>query len=224
MTPGEFDAIPWESCEPGYRYELVEGVLVVTPPPEVGERDADGELSFVLRSYGETHPQGAKLDATVFDQDVMVGRNRRRADRVIWAGLGRTPDPRKDVPTVAVEFVSKDRRDFVRDYEVKRDEYRAAGVAEYWIIDRFRRIMTVHRSDPDGAVTEVTVREGETYRTDRLPGFELPLARLLAVADRWDPPEPPQTRPKPRRKSATPPKPATHRPRPRQGRRDTTDG
>jgi hypothetical protein len=27
--------------------------------------------------------------------------------------------------------------------------------------------------------------EPETYRTPRLPGFELPLARLLEVADAW---------------------------------------
>jgi len=29
------------------------------------------------------------------------------------------------------------------------------------------------------------VREHETYKTLLLPGFELPLAPLLAVADRW---------------------------------------
>jgi hypothetical protein len=29
------------------------------------------------------------------------------------------------------------------------------------------------------------VRENETYRPALLPGFELPLARLLAVANAW---------------------------------------
>jgi Uma2 family endonuclease len=100
---------------------------------------------------------------------------------VIWAGLGLVPDPQADVPTFVVEFVSKGKRNRVRDYEAKRREYRKIGVAEYWIIDRFRRMMTVFRLDG----SEQIVHEGETYRTPRLPGFELPLARLLAAADRW---------------------------------------
>ena len=36
-----------------------------------------------------------------------------------------------------------------------------------------------------GARRVITVAEKEVYRTDLLPGFELPLARLLAAADRW---------------------------------------
>jgi hypothetical protein len=32
---------------------------------------------------------------------------------------------------------------------------------------------------------ELTVHEHEVYCTDLLPGFELPLGRLLSVADRW---------------------------------------
>ena len=89
-----------------------------------------------------------------------------------------------DVPTIAVEFVSRRRRDLLRDYEEKRREYLALGVAEYWIIDRFRRTMTVYHNPPRVPAEQV-VAENEVYHTDLLPGFELPLARLLAVADQW---------------------------------------
>ncbi len=71
-----------------------------------------------------------------------------------------------------------------RDYEEKHREYRKAGVGEYWIVDRFARQMTVHRNTALGP-SELAVAEGETDQTPLLPGFELPLARLLAVADRW---------------------------------------
>jgi hypothetical protein len=37
---------------------------------------------------------------------------------------------------------------------------------------------------PGGPVEQV-VQENEVYRTDLLPGFEVPLARLLALADEW---------------------------------------
>jgi Uma2 family endonuclease len=59
------------------------------------------------------------------------------------------------------------------------------GIAEYWIIDRFRRTLTVIRNDPAGPQEQV-IRETESYRTSLLPGFELPLAQLLVVADHWE--------------------------------------
>ena len=50
----------------------------------------------------------------------------------------------------------------------------AAGVEEYWVIDRFRRIMTVYRRSVAGPTYDI-VTEAQTYQTDLLPGFVLPL-------------------------------------------------
>ena len=58
----------------------------------------------------------------------------------------------------------------------------AAGVKEYWIIDRFRRIMTVYRKGLGGPTYEI-VTETQCYQTALLPGFVLPLSRLLGKAD-----------------------------------------
>ncbi len=182
MTPDEFDAIT--DYDDRYDHELVHGVLVVSPIPPEAEADSNGELGYLLRYYRDHHPQGSALDATLPERYVRTADSRRRADRVIWAGLGRTPDPQVDVPTIVAEFVSAGKRNQRRDYEKKMTEYMAIGVGEYWIINRFRRDMTVFRNLP-GGVVPLTVQENETYRTDLLPGFELPLAALLAVADRW---------------------------------------
>jgi Uma2 family endonuclease len=186
MTPEEYDNTPPDEWERGFRYELVRGVLIVNPPPLIQERDPNEELGYLLRRYKEDHPQGAALDRTVPEHQIVTGENRRNADRVIWCGLGRRPDPRNDVPTIAVEFVSEGRRNWLRDYVEKRDEYLAVGVREYWIINRFARTLTVYTLGADGSPTEREVPEGEIYRTGRLPGFELPLARLLAAADLWN--------------------------------------
>ena len=181
MTPEEFDAIDdWDEC---YTYELIDGVLVVSPIPSEAESDPNEELGHWLRHHAESHPQGTALDVTMSERYVVTS-NRRRADRVIWAGLGRRPDPKVDPPTIVVEFVSAGKRGRHRDYVEKQAEYLGAGVVEYWVIDCFRRIMKVFQQGLTGPA-EVLVAESETYRTDRLPGFELPLARLLAVADRW---------------------------------------
>lgn len=141
----------------------------------------------MLRNYQATHPNGRALDLTLPERYLYVPDGRRRADRVIWAGLGRLPDLTRDVPAIVAEFVSRSRRDRYRDYEEKRRQYLDLGGKEYWIIDRFRRTMTVFRRDPPETGTDavVTITESEIYRTELLPGFELPLGRLLAVADRW---------------------------------------
>jgi len=141
------------------------------------------ELGHLLRVYRESHPQGAVLNSTLPEETVATGKNRRRADRVIWAGLGRLPR-KNDPPTIVVEFVSEGRRNQERDYEEKRKEYLALGVREYWIIDRFQRVLTVH-SRRGGKTKKQVVRENQVYRTVHLPGFELLLARLLALADQW---------------------------------------
>lgn len=180
MTPEEFDGT--EEWDELYIYELINGVLVVTPPPSEGERGPNDLLGHWLRSYRDGHPQGTSLDYTLTEHLIPTRENRRRADRVIWAGIGRVPDVRRDRPTVVIEFVSAGRRSRQRDYQTKRDEYREAGIAEYWVIDRFRRQMTVFRQCSD-AVPELVVGEGEVYTTTLLPGFQLPLGRLFAEAD-----------------------------------------
>jgi Uma2 family endonuclease len=55
----------------------------------------------------------------------------------------------------------------------------------YWIIDRFRRQMTVVRAT-DSSPKEIVVQEQELYSSPLLPGFELPLAKILAEADMLD--------------------------------------
>jgi Uma2 family endonuclease len=180
MTPREFDRADFVE---GYRYELVHGVLIVSPSPLENERDPNEELGYLLRVYRDSHAEGKALDATLSEHTIRTKANRRRADRVIWAGLGRLPR-RKDTPTIIVEFVSAGKRERTRDYEEKRDEYLEMGVKEYWIFDRFRRTLTVYAMR-EGKARKQVIREKQTYTTELLPGFELPLARLFALADRW---------------------------------------
>jgi len=123
-------------------------VLIVNPMPSIFERDPNEELGHWLRNYQERH--AGHLDKTVFEEYINTAVGRRRADRVIWAGLGRVPDPEDDVPTIVVEFVSRRRRDELRDYVDKRNEYMAIGVSEYWVINRFKGTMTVFRRTVDG--------------------------------------------------------------------------
>jgi Uma2 family endonuclease len=181
MTPEEFDAI--EEFDEEYRYELVQGVLVVTPIPLGEETSPNDLLAFWLHYYRRFHPRGSALDHTMPQQYVRTPTSRRIADRLIWAGFGRVVNRKRDVATIAVEFVSGRRRDRQRDYVDKRLEYQRAGISEYWIIDRFQRTLTVIHFLATGDQEQV-IQEHETYQSPHLPGFEVPLAELLAAADR----------------------------------------
>jgi len=88
------------------------------------------------------------------------------------------------LPAITVEFVSFGRRNWQRDFVEKRQEYAQAGVLEYWVIDRFQRTMTVY-CYVAGRPGEVVLQDTEIYKTPLLPGFELSLARLFALADDW---------------------------------------
>ena len=129
------------------------------------------------------HPQGSSLDSTLPEEMIQTKQNRRRADRAIWAGLGRDPEE-GEAPTIVVEFVSSGKVNQERDYVAKRAEYREIGVREYWVIDRFRRTLTVFIFGGE-TDQERVIPEKQSYETPLLPGFELPLARLLTLADRW---------------------------------------
>ena len=182
LSPWEFDAADFE---PGWRYELVNGVLIVNPPPLLAERDPNEELGRWLRNHQESHPSGSSLDLTVSEQTVKIGPHRRRVDRAIWAGLGRLPE-KDETPTICVEFISEGKRNRQRDYDIKRDEYRSAAVREYWIIDRFKHTMTVYHFTRRKMSKKVLTRR-QTYITKLLPGFKLSLSKLFEFADRWEP-------------------------------------
>jgi Uma2 family endonuclease len=177
MTPEEFDAIT--DYDDLYSYELINGVLVVNAFASLQERGPNDVLSQLLRNYADLHPG---ILETVFEQYINVKNGRRRADRVIWIRTGRDTDPEHDIPTIVIEFVAKRRRDWVRDYIEKKEEYLSLGVVEYWVISRFDRTLTVFRRGEAG-IEERVVTDREKYTTPLLPGFELPLAKLLPAQD-----------------------------------------
>lgn len=164
----------------GWRYELIDGVLVVNPATLPQERGPNERLGHWLLQYQEFHPQGRALVDTLPEHDIIVNQQRRRADRVTWIGVSQPLDFTQ-TPTIAVEFVSQGKRNWLRDYEQKKEEYAAIGIKEYWVFNRFTRSLTVFAA---GQVEQV-FNEQAVYRTPLLPGFELSMAKLMAVADRY---------------------------------------
>jgi len=180
MSFEEFES--HDDFEEGYRFELIHGVLIVTPPPANSEVSSNQTLGYLLQRYRDDNPLGKCIDDTLPEQEIKTKVCLRRADRAIWIGLGRDPIPKQDIPAIVIEFVSPGKAAFYRDYEHKRDEYLEVGCQEYWVIDRFDRTMTIFR---DRKVAPEVVTEQQTFKTSLLPGFELPLKGILAAGDRY---------------------------------------
>ena len=179
MTAEEFDALPERRWVRGYRYELIRGVLVVSPVAGPKERGPNDELGYLLHdqlTWMQTMRRAVR--STTRSRNRLSGRRHPTAAAVtapygsVLAALPRTM--RSIRAAIVIEFASKRRRDATRDYETKRDEYGRLGVREYWGVDRFRRTMTAYRYLPGlEAPRVVTVGEPDEYRTDLLPGFSL---------------------------------------------------
>jgi Uma2 family endonuclease len=128
-----------------YRYELYHGTLLVSPPPDTFHGRAATDLHRVLQAAA---PPGLFVtsagigiyvsDTTYYIPDVLVVP--RTAVEVRARGV-RPADVR-----LAVEVVSpsNSRQDLV----LKRDEYAAAGIPLYWIVDPDHARLTVFRLRP----------------------------------------------------------------------------
>ncbi len=182
MSIDEFESI--DNWERGYRYEIIHGVLIVSPPPDDAGQGPNERLGNWLWDYQQRHSSGKVLDDSLMERPVRTKVGIRVVDRALWIGFGRRIKSRRDRATILVEFVSPGKRAALRDYEEKRDEYLEMGAREYWVIDRFRRTMTVYFQKPANPAERI-VKANEIYTTPLLPGFELPLKRLLDLADEY---------------------------------------
>lgn len=123
----------------GNKYELVRGELFVTPAPGTGHESIAGRLIALLVPYVAANQLGLvytprsvlRFEGSEVEPDLMV-----RA--ALSPGVSWEDAP---VPILVVEIASRTTRS--RDRKEKRDLYLDAGVAEYWIVDREARTITV---------------------------------------------------------------------------------
>ncbi len=145
-TVDMLDALP----DDGQRYEIIDGVLYVTPSPGEPHQDVVGELYYLLRNY----LTGAAIGkAIVSPTDVRRGdkkRNRVQPDVFVLRKFDgkRPPYPYelRDI-LLAVEVVSPSNP--LLDYQVKRDLYLREGVGEYWVINPAARNVSRWRGQDD---------------------------------------------------------------------------
>lgn len=180
MTVGEYLRA---DLPEGFRYELVEGVVEVSPIPAPSHDHPLDPLQEALYEYRRERPRAfahmsqragvvIPRKSTVREPDLALYRE--------WPeGNGSWELWRRIRPFWVAEIVSKARRK--RDYEDKRREYWRAGIEEYWIVDVVeRRVTLLHRGESSANDwNEHVFSESDHAASRALPGFTIPVARLV---------------------------------------------
>jgi Uma2 family endonuclease len=180
LTMEEFDRA---GALKGYRYELIDGKLEVSPEPDLPHEDVCDWLETILRDYAREHPEvvnRVSSHARVY----VAGRRAATCPQPDLAVYHNFPGhlPRRmlrwqDVsPVLVIEVLSEDNaeKDLVRNLEIYAF---VTSIREYWILDPLtdpdRPTLTVHRRRGQGWQKPIVVGPGGSYTTRLLPGLEL---------------------------------------------------
>ncbi len=181
MSADDFLQIP----DDGFNYELIDGVVVMSPSPTPQHQAVAMEISVQIGSYLRDHPVGQAFA----ELDVHLGRGPTGGDLVykpelIFVRAERLAPMREKIvgaPELVVEVISRGSRRL--DSETKKDDYQRFGVREYWLIDPQRKVMTFYRMQ-ESRFVEVPA-EGDTFASEAVPGFTLDLPRVRDTFKPW---------------------------------------
>jgi Uma2 family endonuclease len=159
------------------RYELINGVVVMSPSPRPKHWKIIEELLMQLRQHAQQTgtPLDTFVETDLFIDDYTV----YRPDLCAYARAPRAPLRLATPPELVVEVLSPGSKPL--DLITKRDTYERFGVKEYWAID-----------PDDGRVRAWTLEDGRFRESlpgpDALPssglgGFVLNIAPLRKIVE-----------------------------------------
>jgi Uma2 family endonuclease len=152
--------------EDGNRYELLDGVLLVTPQANLRHQTVASLLMQELAKHVGAAawvlgPAAVEQgDATHLEPDVLVFPRRFSPD-LKWRDV--------DDHWLVIEILSRSSRIYDRDF--KRDAYLAIGAREVWIVD------------PVGGFVEVSRKPGRFDRVDTVIRWRLPDSDQIPPVD-----------------------------------------
>ena len=156
--------------------EFINGEIVVHLPA----RDAHNQVVRRLLTLLDAHNQASGLGGVVVAEKALVGltRNDYEPDVAFW-GPGKAAEIGPDTkvypaPDLVVEVLSASTAR--RDRGVKREDYAAHGVAEYWVVDADDRSVVVHALE---GRRYVEAEAGATLESGVAAGFAVPTAALF---------------------------------------------
>jgi Uma2 family endonuclease len=159
------------------RYELVDGELVLMPPP-TGKHEDVVHFIFVA-FYQEILQLGLDLVPKVGNTGVRTTSYKSRFPDVVVItkeqnlAIREVSSVLESAPLLVVEVVSSGNPE--NDYRYKRSEYAAMGIQEYWIVDIFQNKVSIL------TLVNGFYEVAEFFGSDRLVSQIFPELTLTAI-------------------------------------------
>ena len=172
-TLDELHSLP----DDGNTYEVIRGVLFVTPAPDPGHETILARLTRILDPYVARnklglvyHPHAVlRFEDSEVEPDLMV--------RQPWRSVGNDWE-NAPLPSLIVEVLSPSTRN--RDRKEKRTFYGDARIPEYWIVDPEHKTVTVvARNELDQMARELLI----WYPADAEEPLEIRLSDVFVESD-----------------------------------------
>lgn len=182
----EEEFVAW--CDEDVKAEWVDGEVIVMSPSSFEHVTLDGWLLSVLRIFAEHHDLGAVAGPEL--QVRFANQRRRRVPDVLFVAKARRQVVHENhvegAPDLIMEIVSPD--SVSRDWRQKYQEYEAAGVREYWVLDPLSQSGEAYALSAENKYNSIEEHDGKVASTV-LPGFYLrpawlwqePLPKVLDV-------------------------------------------
>jgi Uma2 family endonuclease len=160
------------------RYELLDGVLVMSEAPRIVHQRVDTKLGARMGRYAEESdlgevfhaPTDVLLSDTIVVQPDLLFISKQRAHIITEQNIQGAPD-------LVVEILSPSTAN--RDWTIKRGFYARYGVKELWIVDPDAKIVWVMLLR-DGDFRNMRVYgEGQSVTSTTLEGFTVDMDEIV---------------------------------------------
>ncbi|TGL57598.1 Uma2 family endonuclease [Leptospira sarikeiensis] len=170
LTQEEYNNLP----EDGFKYELIEGVLCLSPSAFFIHGENQSIFVYKLREYLRRNPiarMTMETDSFFPDPKYVL---RPDISVILNENKNSIQDHIRGVPDLVCEVLSESTRSL--DLGKKADRYLACGVKEYWIIDPNHQMIQVWKNQNN----QIWKKEsGRIIISDVLPGFYVESSEFL---------------------------------------------
>jgi Uma2 family endonuclease len=177
---GEWTYEDWlKFPDDGWKYEIIAGVLYMTPPPAIAHQDSSGELFMAMRLHAKNNdlgkvlatPCGVRLPGqpVPLEPDIFFVKKERLA---IISG-----QYVEGVPDLIVEILSPSSVHYDRDKKFKL--YQATGVPELWLVDYEAKKVEVYSLVEGRYLLAGTHTGDDVAASSQLANFKIAIAAIF---------------------------------------------
>lgn len=177
---GEWTYEDWLKLpDDGYRYEVIDGVLHMSPPPRPRHQRVAFRLARKLADFVEDHQLGEVFVAPVGVE--LPNQSVPLQPDVLFIQAGRLgivgEDSVEGAPDLIMEVLSPS--NWLYDRRDKKEVYEEVGVPEYWIVDPRMGTIEVHVLEDNVYRLVNEYGAGGAAQSHVISGFEVPIDEVF---------------------------------------------